>query len=456
MSSGARIAGLLLLATAAWSAEPAQELRVQAGRSALDAEAAVREALARNPLIQAARRTALAAQERVRPAGALADPQVEISASDLGMDGGAQKAELMVRQMVDWPGKRPLMRQEMRAMAGMSVQELAELELEIAAQVREAYWDLHLVRENRELAEQTLQILSDFAKIAETRYAVGTGIQQDVLRAQAEVYKLQARLLEFRQEESVRLAALNTLLGRAPGEPLEAFTPEQAPPALPGAPDELAERSVQDRPMLRGMALEVERHEARTALARKELWPNLELQAGVMRVGASEVPLGMDEASGQAVMGGMPADTAFSVGVMASVPLWKGSKQDRRIAEARQEREAAQARLDAARLVVRLQVRSLVEEAVRIRGQIRLYEEEVLPRARQAVDSALESYQAGQADFLTLLSSEVARLDNEIERHRLQALYHKKLARLDQAVGRPEPRGGLDLQATQTDGSATP
>jgi outer membrane protein, heavy metal efflux system len=444
-------AGFFFLAGLARPAESQRELQGQAGQSALDMEGAVREALGHNPSIQAARNAAQAAAERIRPAGALADPQIEISASDLGMDGGAQKSELMLRQMIDWPGKRSLMRQDMRAMAGMSAQDTAELELEVAAQVREAFWDLHLVRKNRELAEKTLKILGDFAQIAETRYAVGSGIQQDVLRAQSEVYKLQARLLEFQQEEAVRLASLDTLLGRAPEEPLEVVIPEHSWPAAPGDAAGLIEESLQARPMLRGMALEVQRQEVRTSLAKKDLWPNLELRAGIMRVAASEVPAGMDPATDQPVMAAMPADTAFSVGVMASVPLWKGSKQDRQIAAARAEHEAAQARLEAARLAVGLQVQTLVKEANRIREQMRLYDDEVLPRARQAVDSALESYQAGQADFLTLLSSQIALLDNELEQHRLQALYHKALARLDQAVGRNAPRSELDLRATRTD-----
>jgi len=34
------------------------------------------------------------------------------------------------------------------------------------------------------------RILEDFAKIAETRYAVGEGIQQDVMKAHVEVSKM--------------------------------------------------------------------------------------------------------------------------------------------------------------------------------------------------------------------------------------------------------------------------
>ena len=155
-----------------------------------------------------------------------------------------------------------------------------------------------------------------------------------------------------------------------------------------------------------------------------------------MHVSSGEVPVAEGPVDGEPGMAEMPADVAFSIGLMASIPLWKDSKQAPRVAEARQEREAGAARLEAARLAVGLDVRTLSEQCVRIRKQIQAYEEEVLPRDRQAVASALESYQVGTADFLTLLSSPIAALDDQIELHRLHSLYNKALARLDRAVGR--------------------
>jgi outer membrane protein, heavy metal efflux system len=435
------VLALALVTLPAQAAAPAEAPGLSLGASSaagpLRIAEAVRLAMSSNPQLAAARSSALAAERRIRPAGALADPQVELSVSDLGVDGGGRKAELMVRQMIDWPGKRPLMREEMRAMASMSAQETAELELELEARVREAFWNLHLVRENLALARQTLGILADFVQIAETRYALGAGIQQDVLRAQAETFKLESRIAGFRQEERARLATLNVLLGRSASEPIEILLDSAMVPALPADAGALAEEALLRRPMLRAMQLEVHRHEVRTALARKDTWPNLELQAGVMRMGPAEVPaIAAMAALDAPAVTTMPSDTAFSLGVMASIPLWKSSKQEERVAESRQEREAAAARLEAARLEIGYEVQTLLDQSRRLREQIRLYDDEVLPRDRQAVDSALESYQVGQADFLTLLSSQISALEDQIELHRLHAEYNKSLARLERAAGR--------------------
>ena len=45
------------------------------------------------------------------------------------------------------------------------------------------------------------EILEDFAKIAETRYAVGEGIQQDVLKAHVEVSKMVDELIMLEPEK---------------------------------------------------------------------------------------------------------------------------------------------------------------------------------------------------------------------------------------------------------------
>jgi outer membrane protein TolC len=223
-------------------------------------------------------------------------------------------------------------------------------------------------------------------------------------------------------------------------------------PALPGDLAGLAAQAAESRPMVREMALEVRRQEVREQLARKDAWPNLELQAGVMHMGAGELPAADEPmktagaAAAEALQ--MPGDTTVSAGVMFTLPLWKGAKQDQRAAEARHAQESARLRLESARLAVALEVETLAGELERIREQLRLYEQQVLPRAQQAVQSALESYQVGQADFLTLLSSQIAVLDYDIERHRLQVQYHKRLARLYQAMGRTEPGLGSDLHAS--------
>ena len=67
--------------------------------------------------------------------------------------------------------------------------------------MKTAYYDLSHVYRTTEVAQRNKKILEDFAKIAETRYSVGEGIQQDVLKAHVEVSKMVDELIMLESEE---------------------------------------------------------------------------------------------------------------------------------------------------------------------------------------------------------------------------------------------------------------
>ncbi|MBI4714784.1 MAG: TolC family protein, partial [Nitrospirae bacterium] len=75
----------------------------------------VREALEKNPEIQAARDRWNAAERRIRPAGALPDPLLAFRLQNIGSDrlttGNEEMsaAGVSISQEVPFPGKRPLM-----------------------------------------------------------------------------------------------------------------------------------------------------------------------------------------------------------------------------------------------------------------------------------------------------------------------------------------------------------
>ncbi|NIQ01228.1 MAG: TolC family protein, partial [Nitrospinaceae bacterium] len=72
---------------------------------------------------------------------------------------------------------------------------------------------LDITRQNKTLLEQ-------FVSIAETKYSVGKGIQQDVLKAQVELSKILDELILLQKRKESEQAQLNSLMDRLPQEPL--------------------------------------------------------------------------------------------------------------------------------------------------------------------------------------------------------------------------------------------
>jgi outer membrane protein TolC len=66
---------------------------------------------------------------------------------------------------------------------------------------------------------------------------------------------------------------------------------------------------------------------------------------------------------------------------------------------------------------------------------ITLYKTTVLPQAQQTLESARIGYQAGKAEFLTLLDAERAVKDFQLAYYRALAESEQRIADLERAVG---------------------
>ena len=115
--------------------------------------------------------------------------------------------------------------------------------------------------------------MEDFAKIAETRYSVGEGIQQDVLKAHVEVSKMVDELIMLDQRKRALEAKLNALLNRPPETPMG--KPEEVIfKKLPFTIEELQKMALEMNPTLKGMKKMIEAKEKAHALAKREYYPD--------------------------------------------------------------------------------------------------------------------------------------------------------------------------------------
>jgi outer membrane protein TolC len=221
------------------------------------------------------------------------------------------------------------------------------------------------------------------------------------------------------EEERVALAArFNALLGRSATVPVPALTLPPPGGALPSA-DSLMALATARRPALLAAQERVRAAEAGYRQARRELYPDL-----MLSVEYGQRP---------------QYDDMLSVMVGVSVPLWAGGRQ----LPMRQEMEAMRASEDAmARDLANETYAMLTElraEAERARRLTTLYERDILPQARAAVEAALSAYRVGTADYMTLVDSEMTVNRYETELVRLAAAWQRATAAIEALTG---PAGG--------------
>jgi outer membrane protein, heavy metal efflux system len=188
-------------------------------------EQLIDEALKNNPEILAARERWRAAQARPSQVRTLPDPEISFSQRNIGSDYTTLGKEPMSNvgasfvQKIPFPGKLTLRGEVAEKEADREESSLEAIKYNIRSRVKVAFYDLYFVYKSIDTIEKDKDILEKFEKTAETRYEVGKGIQQDVLRAQVEISRLIDRLniLDLRKESLN--AIINAQLNRPPAAP---------------------------------------------------------------------------------------------------------------------------------------------------------------------------------------------------------------------------------------------
>ena len=419
------IFSVALLATGFGNSAYAQERSVQLATPAL--AALIAEALQNNPELRAAAKEIEAANQRVRPAGALEDPMLEAGLLNVPITPWRLNREDMTMKMLGlsqklpYPGKRALREQVAAKDAQTLDYGLRESRNRVAREVKLAYYDLALTDETVRLLKSNRQILEQFLHIAESRYGVGQAAQAEVFRAQTQLGRMSEELLRMERERPVTEAELMRLLGRRGNAlPISVELPGLRETAL--NVEALQQAALSERPQLLGLQSVIERGSKALDLARKEAQPDFDLR---FSYGQREKDLA-----------GMRREDLFSLTVAMNLPVWREDKIEPRIAEAQALREQALEMLQGQQNEVLARLRQQVALTEQSRKSVHLYETAILPQARLAVEAALAAYQVSRVDLLMLLDSQMTLFSYEISRARELVSFNKALAEIELLAGK--------------------
>lgn len=373
-----------------------------------------------NPSLQAAWLRADAALARVPQAGALPDPLLSFGfmnrpVQDVGRtDQPMTMNAVTLSQRFPWPGKLGFSEERADHLAQAEQLEAEELERQLLARVKSVYYELAYMDRALLIMGETRELLRDFLQVSSSRYAVGAGLQQDVLQAQVAVAQMTEDITVVEQKRLAMTARLNALLGRDATDPVGALDLLAAGAELPTV-EKLMELAVERRPALRAARRQVQAAEAGYRAARRALYPDL-----TVSVGYGQRPQFDDF-------------TTLTFGI--SIPVFAGSRQ----MPLRREMQAVQRMEEARELDLYnetfAQLAELRAQAERARSLSNLYVTSVLPQARAAVESALSAYRVGRVDYATLVMNEMTVNRYQIESVRLTAEYHRAVAQVEALVG---------------------
>lgn len=398
---------------------------IRAENISLRLEQLIEEAIQNNPEILASKKRWEIYREKVPQARSLPDPMLGFGIINLPTnfsfkDEDMTMKELSISQMFPFYGKRKLMGEMAEKEAEAVFNEIGERTNRIIKEVKSTYFELSYTYKSLDIAKKNKEILESFTKIAQTQYALGMGIQQDVLKAHVEVSKMVDELIMLDQKRRALEAKLISLLNRPPESSIE--KPEEITfRKLPFTIEELKKLALQINPTLQGMKKMIEAKEKAYELAKRESYPDLTLKF----------------AYGQRDNGPEMKRRDMLTGMMEiNIPIFYKSKQERKVAETQADVKLTEAQYRAMKNEILYMITDMVSMLERTERQVELYKTGILPQASLQLTSAMSAYRVNKTDFMTLLDSRMTLYRYELEYHRALTEYKKNVANLEAIIGK--------------------
>ena len=385
----------------------------------------VDETLQNNPEIKAARARWEASTKRPSQEGSLPDPIVGINWFNVSFDRITlnETPDSMFLftffQEFPFPGKLSLREQTAKEEAEAQ-EKMYETDLRrVIADLKEAYYIWFLVHKSIEIIAKNKDILEKFEQIAEAKYAVGDGIQQDVLKAQVEVSRFIEQLDLLNEQKGMVEARIRSILNRPPDSPLGNPETEIEKSPFNLTTEELYKIAQERAPLLKAKENLIDREEEALKLAKKEYYPDFS-------IGASPGLMG--------IPGGGGTQGAWGVTFGVKVPLYFWRKQRYGVEEAALQLKAAQEDFSSTSQDISFRVKDQYLVAKTSENLLKLFEEGIIPQATSSLESAIAGYQVGNIDFLTLLDNLLTLFNFELTYYTHLTNYQKALARIEEII----------------------
>jgi outer membrane protein TolC len=367
-----------------------------------------------------------ALDEQSVAAGQLPDPMLRVGLANFPLQSGSfsteamTQAQLGIRQAFP-PGKsRSVSTRRFRSLA-LEMEESADARRrDVLLAVRQAWLDSYYWQRAQAIVSESRPFFGDLVSVTRSLYEVGRKTQQELLRAELELSRLDDRVIEIDREQAEARALLSRWVATAAAQPIALKLPawEQVP-----APEKLHD-SLLEHPAVRAADARIAAHDAGVDLAHEQYKPGWALD------------LGYGYRDGM-LPSGEPRSDFVSLSVTVDLPIFRGNRQDRALGAALRERRAANESRDE---LLRRLASELDREHARwqqLTRRIALYESRIVTQAEGRANAALFAYQSDAGDFADVMRGYIDDLDTRLELVRLQVERSQTYAVLANLGGMP-------------------
>ena len=368
---------------------------------------------------------ARALKEKSVSVGQLPDPKIKLGLMNFPVDTFKRDQEPMtqiqlgMQQMFPRGDSLAIKSKRSVTMAQSNEYRALDRQSQLRKQVRLKWLELyywvrakHVVTKNRKLFKQLVDV-------TQYHYSSGRRNQQDIVRAQLELSRLDDRILDI----ETRFEKVEADLAVLTGFNSDFITIDENLPSLElDFSKEELEGRLSSHPKILVASSLVQEKKHGVALAREAYKPGWMLG----------VNYGIRD--GQNLNGSDRADF-LSIGVTVDIPLFKEKRQDRNLKASQYQLGAMQQMSDQQMLELKRMLRKSFANWKRLEERDRFYRDSVLPKAKQNTQSSLFAYQNDRADFTTLMRARISELDTQLKSIRINVDRVQAQARLRYLAG---------------------
>ena len=383
------------------------------------------EATRSNPDILATRLGWQAATQVPSQVSTPPDPQVTLQHVSVGSPrpfAGFSNSDFAyigfgISQDLPYPGKLKLKGEAAQQDAAISRNKLEAVRRSVLQQVKEAYYQIAYVQQTLQVLDHNGTLLEQVEKIADGRYRVGEGSQQDILKSQLERTKLLREVAHHHELMHTQQALLRKLLNRPPDSPDISTEPLVETP-LAYTSEELLAKVRTENPEVTGQQETVKKQSLQVEIARKDRYPDFSVQ--YMWQHTAE-----------------PFRDYYMLSLSARIPIYRRRKLNPEMTQAVEELNRSRREYESQIQTAYFDVRNQYLAAETASQMLKIYREGLIPQSLAAYQSGLTSYQTGGVDFETLFSSLLDVLNFDGEYWKTLMEHETALARIEQITGVP-------------------
>ena len=335
-----------------------------------------------------------------------------------------------VEQIFELGGKRVKRTKLARIKKDVVMSEISTTLLDIRSNIRTSYIQLYNAQQRLVASQDILATTTKLSEVAKKRQLAGDIAVLDVLQAEIIMVKAKNDIQKAKLEVNQSFNALTAYMGQNLDRNIQLETPVllaefNNAKSMPKEQNEqivdsFIEQAYSSRPEVKAILKNIEAENQRIVVAKANINPNLKLAVGpdmVLPGGEENNNLNLN---------------VFAVGSL-ELPVF--NRQQGIIKEAIAQRQQYEKELEATKIKITQEVNNAYAGIINNAESIRIYEDDLIPRAKDILEKSKLSFLEGKSNILVSLNSQEAYINTRLGYIQTLTEYEKSVSDLERAIG---------------------